>query len=743
MATKITGSLIDEQPLKKKVKLSARKNDEEIPLSKLKIKLKNKEPQVQKIKKENLKDERPLNKLLQHSEKTPDGETETKIESNENSLNIKSEGDSEESYKWWEEGIQDGVKKWDTLQHNGVLFPPPYEPLPSNVKLIYDGVPVTLPLDAEEVAGFFGVMINTDHAKNPVFQKNFFADFQKVLKKSGGVVEPKDTKITVFKKCDFSKIFEYYESKREERKQMSRADKKKIKDEKDKLEEPYKYCILDGRKEQVGNFRVEPPSLFRGRGQHPKTGCLKTRVFPEDIILNLGPGSPVPEPPSGHQWGEIRRDNTVQWLAMWKENIFNSVKYVRFAANSSLKGISDYKKFEKARELKIHIDAIRDDYKKKLYSKVMFERQIAVATYLIDVFALRAGGEKGDDEADTVGCCSLRYEHIELSEPNNVTFDFLGKDSIRYYQKVEVDKQVFKSLKLFKKSPKKKGDQLFDRLDPSILNKHLQGYMPGLTAKVFRTYNASKTMQDQIDAMDIKAEEPVQEKLLKYNAANREVAILCNHQKSVSKNHETSMQKANDKIQELLWQKIRLKKCLLQLKPDLKKIDKKFFAEIDDFKKEKELEVIEKIYERDIVKYKRKFTSENEKRKEKSEALLPDEDLKEWLESAEKSRADLIKEVETGADFSEEFMKKSGDEEKIRAKIKKFEERIQVAFIQLKDRDDNSQVSLGTSKINYIDPRLSVMFSKKFGVPIERLFTKTLRDKFTWAIESADETWRF
>ncbi len=44
----------------------------------------------------------------------------------------------------------------------------------------------------------------------------------------------------------------------------------------------------------------------------------------------------------------------------------------------------------------------------------MFERQIAVATYLIDVFALRAGGEKGDDEADTVGCCSLRYEHISF-----------------------------------------------------------------------------------------------------------------------------------------------------------------------------------------------------------------------------------------------------------------------------------------------------------------------------------------
>ena len=45
--------------------------------------------------------------------------------------------------------------------------------------------------------------------------------------------------------------------------------------------------------------------------------------------------------------------------------------------------------------------------------------------------------------------------------------------------------------------------------------------------------------------------------------------------------------------------------------------------------------------------------------------------------------------------------------------------------------------------MNYIDPRLIVMFSKKFDVPIEKLFPKTLREKFIWAIESADENWRF
>jgi DNA topoisomerase I len=51
------------------------------------------------------------------------------------------EEEDEEVFKWWEadspEG--DGSVKWQTLEHNGVIFPPPYEPLPSNVKMKYNG----------------------------------------------------------------------------------------------------------------------------------------------------------------------------------------------------------------------------------------------------------------------------------------------------------------------------------------------------------------------------------------------------------------------------------------------------------------------------------------------------------------------------------------------------------------------------------------------------------------------------
>lgn len=38
---------------------------------------------------------------------------------------------------------------------------------------------------------------------------------------------------------------------------------------------------------------------------------------------------------------------------MWKDNVNDNFKYVMFSANSSLKGQSDFKKFEKARELNV------------------------------------------------------------------------------------------------------------------------------------------------------------------------------------------------------------------------------------------------------------------------------------------------------------------------------------------------------------------------------------------------------
>lgn len=64
---------------------------------------------------------------------------------------------------------------------------------------------------------------------------------------------------------------------------------------------------------------------------------------------------------------------------------------------------------------------------------------------------------------------------------------------------------------------------------------------------MFRTYNASFTLQNQLDELT-EDNMSVPEKLLAYNRANRAVAILCNHQRAVPKTHGKSMENLREKI---------------------------------------------------------------------------------------------------------------------------------------------------------------------------------------------------
>lgn len=54
------------------------------------------------------------------------------------------------------------------------------------------------------------------------------------------------------------------------------------------------------------------------------------------------------------------------------------------------------------------MDGIRERYRRDWQSKDVFKQQMGVALYFIDKLALRAGHEKDEDEADTVGCCTLK-----------------------------------------------------------------------------------------------------------------------------------------------------------------------------------------------------------------------------------------------------------------------------------------------------------------------------------------------
>lgn len=57
--------------------------------------------------------------------------------------------------------------------------------------------------------------------------------------------------------------------------------------------------------------------------------------------------------------------------------------------------------------------------------------------------------------------------------------------------------------------------------------------------------------------------------------------------------------------------------------------------------------------------------------------------------------------------------------------------------------EENKQLNLNSSKLYYIDPRIIVAWCKKWGVPVEEIYTEAQRDKFAWAIHMNNENFEF
>lgn len=200
------------------------------------------------------------------------------------------------------------------------------------------------------------------------------------------------------------------------------------------------------------------------------------------------------------------------------------------------------------------------------------------------------------------------------------------------------------------KSP---SDDLFDRLNTTVMNKHLNELMEGLTAKVFRTYNASWTLQQQLDKLT-NPDDTEAEKILSYNRANRAVAILCNHQRSVPKTHAKSMENLKAKIEA---KKQAINDAELAVK------DAKCDAKHGSVK--------EKVYVignfiKNIILY--------------NILILINLFCICYYSTYEKKKKAL---------------------DRLKEQLTKLE-------VQATDKEENKEIALGTSKLNYLDPRITV-----------------------------------
>jgi DNA topoisomerase-1 len=65
-------------------------------------------------------------------------------------------------------------------------------------------------------------------------------------------------------------------------------------------------------------------------------------------------------------------------------------------------------------------------------------------------------------------------------------------------------------------------------------------------------------------------------------------------------------------------------------------------------------------------------------------------------------------------------------------------ERIERLETKKKDKDQLKEVSTSTSKVNYIDPRVTLAWCKKVDLDPKKVFSATLRSKFAWAFAEVE-----
>jgi DNA topoisomerase-1 len=354
---------------------------------------------------------------------------------------------------------------------------------------------------------------------------------------------------SIHQEVDFSQVAAYVEGEKAKKANLTSEDKKKLAADRkvirEQLKAKFAVAEVDGQKLEIANWTAEPSCLFAGRGDHPQRGKWKDGPREEDIILNLPKDASMPP----GNWKGVIWEPQKMYVAKWEDKLTGKIKYVWFSDTAFLKQNREKAKFQKAEALGKQIKKIEDHIlsPKNLMSKDENRRKVATVSWLILNQNMRVGDEKDPDEADTVGAITLRAEHVKI-EGDTLHFDFLGKDSVRWVKNVKAPPTVIENIAHFSKTSK---DYLFEGIDSKTVSRFLSEKMPGLTAKVFRTWRCTQTVKEELEKSGIKKEDPDYQKMFAAKMANLKVAEVANHKRKIPPTFQDRLVKKQERLKEL------------------------------------------------------------------------------------------------------------------------------------------------------------------------------------------------
>jgi DNA topoisomerase-1 len=446
----------------------------------------------------------------------------------------------------------------NSLKHNGI-YVPVYEPQGLSVKI--RGNTLKLKPRTEQMA--LAWVRKAQSQLSPPdgrFYKNFIRIFIEALKEenpSAGFLNDfhvrDDLDALIGGKpgedleVDFSEVRKYVKREQLTKLSMTKEEKKKLaaerKEKREALRKVYGHATVDGREIDVANWTAEPSCLFAGRGDHPKRGNWKQGPSQSDIILNLSPDAP--RPPG--DWKDVVWEPDRMYVAKWEDKLSGKIKYVWFSDSTFLKQLREKEKFKKAEKLGGKVEDVEEHIMRNLDSEDEGRSKVATVCWLIFNLNMRVGDEKDPGEADTVGAITLRPEHIRI-EGDMLHFDFLGKDAVRWTRDARAPPVVIGNIRRYSNTCR---EYLFEGVDSGKVTRFFSEKMKGLTAKVFRTWRCTTTVDEHLRGCKAKREDQDHVKKFCAKMANLDAAVVANHKRKIPANFDERLAKKEAKLREL------------------------------------------------------------------------------------------------------------------------------------------------------------------------------------------------
>ena len=166
----------------------------------------------QKLTKKDIKQEEESGLKRKASQETEELKSSIGVK-NVSKVIVKGESDLHTVNKWWEKEESQDEQKWNYLEHHGVLFPALYTK--HQVRPLYEGKPVDLTAQQEEMASYWAQTIGTDWETKPQYIQNFSKMFLDTFQDN-----------RVFSKFDFTPIKDFQQDQKNRNKDKTADDKK-------------------------------------------------------------------------------------------------------------------------------------------------------------------------------------------------------------------------------------------------------------------------------------------------------------------------------------------------------------------------------------------------------------------------------------------------------------------------------------------------------------------------------------